>query len=174
MPEVLLIRNADRGLLADFAAVPGVDQDIQVVRTGVKLDGAAPAVDSPPPVLGQDNAEIYGDLSLTRRRKHCRRRCDWPAMRSRWARVRRARSAIGISIIFPDKRRRPHRVPGRVIGGDDAFGLGDFHGGRRETLVQNGDLRRMDAGAAVEAEGTRAGDIGAMASKSLKLAIEPG
>ncbi|MEC8182895.1 MAG: CoA transferase, partial [Pseudomonadota bacterium] len=43
---------------------PGVDQDIQVVRTGVKLDGAAPAVDSPPPVLGQDNAEIYGDLGL--------------------------------------------------------------------------------------------------------------
>ncbi|MDP7381977.1 MAG: CoA transferase [Alphaproteobacteria bacterium] len=65
VPEVLAHPQiADRGLLADFAAVPGVDQDIQVVRTGVKLDGAAPAVDSPPPVLGQDNAEIYGDLGL--------------------------------------------------------------------------------------------------------------
>ena len=65
VPEVLAHPQiVDRGLLADFAAVPGVDQDIQVVRTGVKLDGAAPAVDSPPPVLGQDNAEIYGDLGL--------------------------------------------------------------------------------------------------------------
>ena len=65
VPEVLAHPQiADRGLLADFAAVPGVDQDIQVVRTGVKLDGAAPAVDSPPPVLGQDNAEIYGDLGF--------------------------------------------------------------------------------------------------------------
>ena len=65
VPEVLAHPQiADRGLLADFAAVPGVDRDIQVVRTGVKLDGAAPAVDSPPPVLGQDNAEIYGDLGF--------------------------------------------------------------------------------------------------------------
>ena len=65
VPEVLAHPQiADRGLLADFAAVPGVDRDIQVVRTGVKLDGAAPAVDSPPPVLGRDNAEIYGDLGL--------------------------------------------------------------------------------------------------------------
>ena len=65
VPEVLAHPQiADRGLLANFAAVPGIDQDIQVVRTGVKLDGAAPAVDSPPPVLGQDNAEIYGDLGF--------------------------------------------------------------------------------------------------------------
>ena len=65
VPEVLAHPQiAARGLLADFAAVPGVAQDIQVVRTGVKLDGAAPAVDSPPPVLGQENAEIYGDLGL--------------------------------------------------------------------------------------------------------------
>ena len=65
VPEVLAHPQITaRGLLADFAAVPGVERDIQVVRTGVKLDGAAPAVDRPPPQLGQDNAEIYGALGL--------------------------------------------------------------------------------------------------------------
>lgn len=56
---------ADRGLLETFKAPPGVGRDITVVRTGVKLNGQAPAVDAPPPELGADNKDIYGALGLT-------------------------------------------------------------------------------------------------------------
>lgn len=56
---------ADRGLIADFPAVPGTGRDIRVVRSGFKLDGAAPAVATPPPELGADNETIYGELGLT-------------------------------------------------------------------------------------------------------------
>ena len=55
---------ADRGLLAEFEEVPGVDRPVKVLRPGVKLDGAAPAVADPPPVLGADAAEIYGAIGL--------------------------------------------------------------------------------------------------------------
>lgn len=65
VPEVLAHPQiADRGMLAGFADVPGVGRDISVVRTGVKLDGEAPAVDAPPPELGQHNGEVYGALGL--------------------------------------------------------------------------------------------------------------
>ncbi len=65
VPEVLeQPQIAERGLLAAFEAVPGAGRDIQVVRTGLKLDGAAPAVESPPPRLGEHNLEIYGELGL--------------------------------------------------------------------------------------------------------------
>ena len=40
-------------------------RDITVLRTGVKVDGKAPAVANPPPELGQDNDEIYGELGLS-------------------------------------------------------------------------------------------------------------
>ena len=56
---------ADRGLLGTFSSVPGVGRDITVARTGFKLDGAAPAVATPPPELGQDNAAPYGALGLS-------------------------------------------------------------------------------------------------------------
>jgi len=56
---------ADRGLIADFENVPGADRDIRVVRTGMKLNGAAPRVETPPPVLGANNLEIYGALGLS-------------------------------------------------------------------------------------------------------------
>jgi formyl-CoA transferase len=55
---------AGRGFLARFEDVPGVGRDIDVVTTGVKLDGAAPTVDAPPPELGADNAAIWGALGL--------------------------------------------------------------------------------------------------------------
>lgn len=55
---------AARGFLADFADVPGVGRDIQVVRTGLKLNGAPPAVDTPPPELGADTDAILQELGL--------------------------------------------------------------------------------------------------------------
>jgi len=56
---------ADRGFLHHYPNVPGVGRDIDVVTTGVKVDGAAIHVKDPPPTLGQHNAEIWSDLGLT-------------------------------------------------------------------------------------------------------------
>jgi len=55
---------AGRGLLADFENVPGVGRNIRTVRTGAKVNGVAPAVSSPPPELGEHNAELLGALGL--------------------------------------------------------------------------------------------------------------
>ncbi|AKO95299.1 putative acyl-CoA transferase/carnitine dehydratase [Marinovum algicola DG 898] len=66
VPEILAMPQvADRGFLHSYADVPGVGRDIQVATTGIKLDGAAPAVETPPPELGQHNAEIWQELGLT-------------------------------------------------------------------------------------------------------------
>jgi len=53
---------ASRGMVGTFADAPGVGRDIRVLRTGIKLDGAAPAVDTPPPSLGQHTHEILAEL----------------------------------------------------------------------------------------------------------------
>lgn len=66
VPEVLgMPQIADRGFLHRFPDAPGVGRDIEVVTTGVKLDGAPLTVDHPPPELGQDNLDIYGSLGLS-------------------------------------------------------------------------------------------------------------
>jgi formyl-CoA transferase len=52
----------DRGMVATFQAVPGVGRDIRVVRTGIKLNGRAPAVEAPPPKLGQHTEQILAEL----------------------------------------------------------------------------------------------------------------
>ena len=38
-------------------STPGVDA-VRIVRTGIKLSGEPPAVTTPPPQLGADNAEL--------------------------------------------------------------------------------------------------------------------
>jgi formyl-CoA transferase len=53
---------SERGMVATFPDVPGVGRDVRVVRTGLKLDGAAPAVDHPPPTLGQHNEALLAEL----------------------------------------------------------------------------------------------------------------
>ncbi|AUH66188.1 CaiB/BaiF CoA transferase family protein [Paracoccus zhejiangensis] len=65
VPQVLASPQiADRGMLGHFPDAPGVGRDLSLVRTGFKLNGAAPAVETPPPMLGADNAAIYGALGL--------------------------------------------------------------------------------------------------------------
>ena len=65
VPEVLnMPQIADRGFLRAYENVPGVDRDITVATTGIKLDGEAPGVDAPPPLLGQDNKAIWGALGF--------------------------------------------------------------------------------------------------------------
>ncbi len=56
---------ADRGFLKSYKDVPGIDRDIEVVTTGIKIDGQAPFVEAPPPMLGQDNETIWGALGLS-------------------------------------------------------------------------------------------------------------
>jgi crotonobetainyl-CoA:carnitine CoA-transferase CaiB-like acyl-CoA transferase len=66
LPEVLdhpVIR--DRGLIARFDDVPGVGRTVSLLRTGLKIDGVAPGVDTPPPALGADNDAILGSLGFT-------------------------------------------------------------------------------------------------------------
>ncbi|MEM8818700.1 MAG: CoA transferase [Pseudomonadota bacterium] len=66
LPEVLAMPQiAERGMLARFSDVPGVDRDITAVRTGIKIDREPPTVDAPPPILGTHNDEIYGALGLS-------------------------------------------------------------------------------------------------------------
>jgi len=63
VPEVLeMPQVADRGFLHEFENVPGIDRDIQVATTGIKLDDSAPTVQTPPPQLGEHNAEIYSEV----------------------------------------------------------------------------------------------------------------
>lgn len=66
VPEVLARPQiADRGFLHVYHEVPGVERDIEVVTTGIKIDGKAPHLASPPPELGQDNEAVWQELGLS-------------------------------------------------------------------------------------------------------------
>lgn len=66
VPEALRSEQiAGRGFLAGFKNAPGVGRDIEVARTGVKIDREAAAVGSPPPELGQHNREIWGRFGVS-------------------------------------------------------------------------------------------------------------
>ncbi|GGX40379.1 CoA transferase [Tateyamaria omphalii] len=66
VPEVLSHPQiADRGLMSRYANVPGVGRDIEVVNTGVKLDGAPLTVPTPPPQLGEHAPEVWRSLGLS-------------------------------------------------------------------------------------------------------------
>ncbi len=66
VPEVLdMPQISDRGFLSEFHDVPGVGRDIKVATTGIKLDGEALAVDTPPPLLGEHNNTIWTALGLS-------------------------------------------------------------------------------------------------------------
>ena len=66
VPEILdMPQLAERGFLNSYENVPGVGRDIQVVTTGIKVNGQAPRVATPPPTLGQHNAEVWTELGLS-------------------------------------------------------------------------------------------------------------
>jgi formyl-CoA transferase len=56
---------SERGFLQTYVDVPGVGRDVALATTGIKLDGAAPTVDTPPPTLGQHNDAIWHELGLS-------------------------------------------------------------------------------------------------------------
>ena len=63
LPAILdhpVIRGRD--LIATFDAVAGVARPVSVLRTGVKIDGAALSVTTPPPALGEDADAILRAL----------------------------------------------------------------------------------------------------------------
>ncbi|MGF1659003.1 MAG: CaiB/BaiF CoA transferase family protein [Rubrimonas sp.] len=65
VPEALASPQvAGRGFLSRFEEVPGVGRPIEVATTGVRIDGESPHVASPPPMLGQHAAEVWGALGL--------------------------------------------------------------------------------------------------------------
>jgi crotonobetainyl-CoA:carnitine CoA-transferase CaiB-like acyl-CoA transferase len=66
VPEILdMPQVAERGFLKSYESVPGIGRDIQVVTTGIKMNGHAPSVATPPPILGQHNTEIWTELGLS-------------------------------------------------------------------------------------------------------------
>ena len=63
VPQVLQSEHLQgRDFLEQFSAVAGIDRAIDVVSTGVKIDGTRPKVTTPPPILGADEAEVWGAL----------------------------------------------------------------------------------------------------------------
>ncbi len=66
VPEILAHpQMTSRDLLARFEDTPGLGRAIELLRVGVMLDGKRPCVDSPPPALGADSADILTALGYT-------------------------------------------------------------------------------------------------------------
>jgi formyl-CoA transferase len=66
VPQVLAHPQvADRGMVARFPTSADVGRDVRVVRTGIKLNGEAPAVDAPPPRLGEHTEALLAEVGYS-------------------------------------------------------------------------------------------------------------
>jgi crotonobetainyl-CoA:carnitine CoA-transferase CaiB-like acyl-CoA transferase len=52
-------------MVGRFEDVPGVGREIRLVRTGVKVDGEPPRVDTPPPRLGEHTEVLLEGLGYS-------------------------------------------------------------------------------------------------------------
>ena len=55
----------DRGMIGKFKNVPGVDRDVNLVRTAIKINQQPLKVKSPPPRLGEHTQQVLENLGLT-------------------------------------------------------------------------------------------------------------
>lgn len=63
IPQVLQHpQTIERDLIQRFAATPGIDRDIAVLRSGFRLASGDPQAVTPPPVLGADTEKILIEL----------------------------------------------------------------------------------------------------------------
>jgi formyl-CoA transferase len=56
---------AERGMIARYENAPGVNRNIDIAQTGVKIDGRAPKTDTPPPILGENTEVILLELGYS-------------------------------------------------------------------------------------------------------------
>ena len=66
IPEILNHKQiTDRGLLAQLENIPGLEKDIEVLKTAVLFDGEHLELEGNPPSLGADNIKIYSELGFS-------------------------------------------------------------------------------------------------------------
>jgi CoA:oxalate CoA-transferase len=66
VPDILDHRQIkEREFIQSIPDVPGVDRPLSVVRGGFRLASGDPRAESAPPVLGADNAAVFGELGIS-------------------------------------------------------------------------------------------------------------
>lgn len=66
-PQAILASEqiAARDLIASYQPAPGMERPLRTVRTGVKIDGQAPAVSAPPPRLGEHQTAVLAEFGYS-------------------------------------------------------------------------------------------------------------